>query len=147
MSRSLFGKIFFWDYRSIGSTNGNTQLDMRKYFFLIVFAVVIFAACTDRDDDVTMVNIRIQNSTAAFLSEVRITGKDTIYENIAAGEYSGYLEYAVAFQEMPLTVVADSANLNYTPELVFTDSLPIGFYTYELSLDESNQLDLNFKID
>jgi hypothetical protein len=147
MSRSLFGKIFFWDYRSIGSTNGNTQLNMRKYFFLIVFAIVIFAACTDRDDDVTMVNIRIQNSTAAFLSEVRVVGKDTAYMAIAAGEYSEYLEYATAFQKMALTVVADSASLNYSPESVFTDSLPIGFYTYELSLDESNQLDLNFKID
>ncbi|MFT6368933.1 MAG: hypothetical protein ACJAWH_000007 [Maribacter sp.] len=119
---------------------------MKRYFFLIILVVGVLAACTDRDDDVTMVNIRIQNSTETFFSEVRVVGKDTVYGTIAAGEYSKYLEYAVAFQEMALTVVADSTTLNYSPELVFTDSLPIGFYTYELTLDQANRLDLNFKI-
>lgn len=120
---------------------------MRKYFVLIVLAVGVLVACTDRDDDLTTVNIRIQNSTKSFFQEVRISDKDTIYENIASGEYSEYLEYTTAFQEMSLTVVADSINYNYSPESVFTDSLPIGFYTYQLSLDETNQLELNFKID
>ncbi|MFT5736736.1 MAG: hypothetical protein ACJAU2_001133 [Maribacter sp.] len=120
---------------------------MKRYFFLICLAVGVLVACTDRDDGVTMVNIRIQNSTETFFSEVRVVGKDTVYRTIAAGEYSKYLEYAAAFQEMALTVVADSTTLNYSPESVFTDSLPIGFYTYELTLDEANELDLNFKID
>lgn len=120
---------------------------MKRYFFLVVFAAVVLLACTDRDDDLTTVNIRIQNSTESVFTEVRVVGKDTVYKSIAAGEYSKYLEYAVAFQEMALTVVADSTNFNYTPETVFSDSLPIGFYTYELSLNEANQLDFNFKID
>jgi hypothetical protein len=122
-------------------------MGMRKYYILVVAAIVVLAACTDRDDDVTTVNIRIQNSTKSFFQEVRISGKDTIYENIAAGEYSEYLEYATGFKDMPLTVVADSTNFTYSPNSVFTDSLPIGFYTYQLSLDETNQLELNFKID
>ncbi len=120
---------------------------MRKYFILIVVAAGVLAACTDRDDDVATVNIRIQNSSRSFFQEVRISGKDTVYENIAVGEYSEYLEYVTAFQEMSLTVVADSTDLNYSPASVFTDSLPVGFYTYELLLDETNQLELNFKID
>jgi hypothetical protein len=120
---------------------------MKRYFFLIILVVGVLIACTDRDDDVTMVNIRIQNNTETFFSEVRVVGKDTVYKAIAAGEYSKYLEYVAAFQEMALIVVSDSTTLNYSPESVFIDSLPIGFYTYELTLDEANELELNFKID
>lgn len=120
---------------------------MKRFFVLIILAVVATVACTDRDDDVSTVNIRIQNSSASVFQEVRVVGKDTVYENITAGSYSEYLEYDEAFQAMALTVVADSANYNYIPEMEFTDPLPIGFYTYELFFDESNQLDLKFKID
>jgi hypothetical protein len=120
---------------------------MKRYFVLIIVAIITTVACTDRDDDVTTVNIRIQNSTNILFQEVRVAGADTIYEDVAAGDFSNYLEYGEAFEEMSLTVMADSASFSYTPETTFTDSLPIGFYTYELSLDEANQLDLKFKID
>ncbi|MFD0798128.1 hypothetical protein ACFQZJ_11710 [Maribacter chungangensis] len=120
---------------------------MKKYFILAFFAVGVLAACTDRDDDVTTVNIRIQNSTDSFFQEVRIAGKDTVYENIAAGEFSEYLEYNQAFPDMSLTVVADSTTFEYGSMTQLEDALPIGFYTYELTLQNNDQLDLNFKID
>lgn len=120
---------------------------MKRYVILIILAVITIVACTDRDDEITMVNIRIQNSTASVFQEVRLVDKDTAYMDIAAGDFSDYLEFGEAFEEMSLTVTADSTSYSYTPETVFTDSLPIGFYTYELFLDESNQLDLKFKID
>lgn len=120
---------------------------MKRYFLLTIIAVGILAACTDRDDDVTTVNIRIQNNTSSVFSEVRIVGKDTVYEAIPAGDYSEYLEYEEAFREMALTVVADSIDFNYTPASEFTAPLPIGFYTYELSFGDTDQLELNFKVD
>ena len=120
---------------------------MKRYFILIILAVITTVACTDRDDDITTVNIRIQNSTKILFQEVRVAGADTVYENIAVGDFSNYLEYGEAFEEMSLTIMADSTSFSYTPETAFTDSLPIGFYTYELSLDEANQLNLKFKID
>lgn len=120
---------------------------MKRFFILIILALVTTVACTDRDDDVTSVNIRIQNSTSSVFQEVRVVGKDTVYENIAAGDFSNYLEYGEAFEEMSLTVVADSTSFNYMPEQDFTAPLPIGFYTFELLLNEANQLELNFKID
>jgi hypothetical protein len=120
---------------------------MKRFFVLIILGAVATVACTDRDDDVSTVNIRIQNSSASVFQEVRVVGKDTVYENITAGSYSAYLEYDEAFQAMALSVVADSVTFNYFPEIEFTDPLPIGFYTYELFLDESNQLNLNFKLD
>lgn len=120
---------------------------MKRFFILLSLTVFTTMACTDRDDDLTTVNIRIQNSTAAFFQEVRVAGKDTVYENIAAGEYSEYLEYNQAFSDMSLTVVADSTTFEYESLTQLGDSLPIGFYTYELNLKNDNQLDLNFKID
>lgn len=120
---------------------------MKRFFILIILAAITTIACTDRDDDISTVNIRIQNSTASFFQEVRVTGKDTVYENIAAGEFSDYLEYNQGFRDVALTVIADSSNFNYTPDTTVSDSLPIGFYTYKLSLDASNQLDLEFKVD
>lgn len=120
---------------------------MKKYFILMFLAVGVLVACTDRDDDVTVVNIRIKNSTESIFQEVRIAGKETIYKNIAAGEYSEYLEYEEAFQEMALTVVADSTSFNYTPSSIDSEPLPIGFYTYELSLEDTGRLELTFKLD
>lgn len=120
---------------------------MKRIVVLVVLAVVTAIGCTDRDDEVTTVHIRIQNSTTSFFQEVRLEGKDTIYQNIAAGEFSTYLEYTQALRDGPLTVVADSTDFKYTPEAVTNDTLPFGFYTYELFLDASNELDVNFKID
>ncbi len=120
---------------------------MQRFLILAVMAASVLIACTDRDDDVTTVNIRIQNSTESTFTEVRVIGKDTVYENVAAGDYSNYLEYDEAFEEMSLSIVSDSTTFSYTPNDEFTEPLPIGFYTYELFLDETDQLDLNFKID
>lgn len=120
---------------------------MKRVFLLSVFSVILLLSCTDRDDNVNMVNIRIQNSTDQFFSEVRVAQRDTVYENIAVGDFSEYLEYEKAFQSSALTILTDSTSLNYFPSEVPSDSLPIGFYTYEITLDEENQVGLTFRID
>jgi hypothetical protein len=120
---------------------------MKRVIFLTILALGILLSCTDRDDNVTMVNIRIQNNTAQFFNEVRVSQRDTVYENIAAGDFSEYLEYETAYQTAALTILTDSMSLNYFPTGVPSDSLPIGFYTYEITLDEENQVGLTFRID
>lgn len=120
---------------------------MKRGLLLCILGLVILFSCTDRDDNVDMVNIRIQNSTEQFFSEVRVAQRDTVYENIAAGDFSEYLEYETAFQTATLTILTDSTSLNYFPAGVPSDTLPIGFYTYEISLDEENRVALTFRID
>ena len=120
---------------------------MKRTFWIVFLALGILVSCTDRDDNVNLVNIRIQNSTEQFFTEVRINQQDTIYENIAAGDFSGYLEFEEAYQAAAITVVTDSMSINYFPSEIPVDSLPIGFYTYELFFNETNELQLNFKID
>ena len=120
---------------------------MKRVLLLSIFCIGLFFSCTDRDDNVSMVNIRIQNSTSLFFSEVRVAKNDTVYENIEAGKFSEYIEFEKAYPTAALTILTDSTSLNYFPSEVFTDSLPIGFYTYEITLDEENQVGLNFRID
>ena len=120
---------------------------MKRVLLLSIFCIGLFFSCTDRDDNVSMVNIRIQNSTSLFFSEVRLAKNDTVYENIEAGKFSEYIEFEKAYPTAALTILTDSTSLNYFPTKVFTDSLPIGFYTYEITLDEENQVGLNFRID
>ncbi|WP_437372933.1 hypothetical protein [Maribacter litoralis] len=120
---------------------------MKRVYLLSVIFVVLLFSCTDRDDEVNLVNIRIQNSTELFFNEVRVAEKDTVYENIAAGEFSNYMEFETAFANTRITILTNSTSLNYFPTEVVSDSLPIGFYTYEISLDEDNQVDLTFRID
>ena len=120
---------------------------MKRILLLSIFCIVILFSCTDSDDNVSMVNIRIQNSTSLFFSEVRVAKNDTVYENIEAGKFSEYIEFQKAYPTAALTILTDSTSLNYFPAEVFTDSLPIGFYTYEITIDEENQVGLNFRID
>ena len=120
---------------------------MKRLILLALFLLGIAISCTDRDDDVDMVNIRIKNNTDLFFNEVTVVQKDTIYENIGAGEFSEYYEFEQALQAMALTITTDSTSYNYVPSGVPSDSLPIGFYTYELSLDEEDAITFTFKID
>lgn len=120
---------------------------MKKLRLLLGLCTVLCLSCTDRDDNVSLVNIRIKNDTKNFFNEVRVAQGDTVYSNIAAGDYSEYLEYEKAFQTATLTILTDSMSLNYIPTEAMTDSLPIGFYTYEISIDDENQVGLAFKID
>ena len=120
---------------------------MKRVLLLSIFCIGLFISCTDRDDDVNMVNIRIQNSTSLFFTEVRIAQNDTVYENIEPSKFSKYVEFEKAYPTASLTILTDSTSLNYFPTEVFADSLPIGFYTYEITLDEENQVGLNFRID
>lgn len=120
---------------------------MKRFLHVFVIFSVVLLSCTDRDDDVDMVNIRIRNNTDFNFNEVRVNEKDTVYENIPAGEFSEYYEFESAPEEMGLTIISDSASFEYTPRVLAIDSLPIGFYTYELGLDEENQVEFNFRID
>ena len=120
---------------------------MKRVLLLSVICVVLLFSCTDRDDEVNLVNIRILNSTELLFTEVRVAEKDTVYENIEAGKFSEYMEFETGYANTTISILTDSTSLNYTPAEVSSDSLPLGFYTYEITLDEENQVGLTFRID
>jgi len=120
---------------------------MRKFVLLVLVVVGLAYACTDRDDDLNAVNIRIKNNTETLFNEVLVVENDTVFENIPAGEFSEYIAVQRAFEATALTVITDSITYSYMPAEVSVDSLPIGFYTYELSFDEAQEIDVTFRID
>lgn len=104
-------------------------------------------SCTDRDDEISTVNIRILNNSKFSFTELRIVEKDTTYENIAAGDYSEYYAFESASEEMELSILTDSTTYSYMPSVLAIDSLPVGFYTYALDIDPENEVLFNFRVD
>ncbi|WP_350287794.1 hypothetical protein [uncultured Croceitalea sp.] len=119
-----------------------------KRVLLALFIITLgLVACTDRDDELTTANIRIKNNSAIAFNLVEVITDSLFYENIAADGFSEYIEYEEAFEAMPFTIEADSANYNFTPAQQGLEPLPVGLYTYEVTIDEAGEVVLSFKVD
>lgn len=119
---------------------------MKKIFSLIA-VVIIFLSCDDRDDNLTSPNIRIANKTNIEFNLVEVIADSLFYENVVADGFSSYLAYDEAFEAMPFTIEADSADFSFIPDNLDFDPLPIGLYTYEISITEEGEIELIFKVD
>ncbi|MBM1108004.1 hypothetical protein JQC67_17770 [Aurantibacter crassamenti] len=121
---------------------------MRKFLLLLFATTLVIGACTDRDDVIGDVNIRIKNQSNLNFVKVEVSGTEESYENVASGDYSEYLEFETAYKYASIVIEADSTNYSYQPiDFVGEDSLSFGFYTYELNITEEGEVLLNFKVD
>lgn len=115
---------------------------------MLFVTALIIGACTDRDDNINAVNIRVKNVTNFNFNRVQVGAEDKIHENVAAGKYSDYLEYETAYQYAYIKIEEDSTSYELQPiDFVGEDSLNIGFYTYELNVSEGGEVSLEFKVD
>ena len=119
---------------------------MKKIVLSIVATVLIFFACTDRDDELLGANIRINNRSTINFSNVQVRVDTLIFENIPADSFSEYLEFETAFAADTITVVTDSTEFVFVPDSTGV-ALPIGLYTYELNFSETGELQFNFRVD
>lgn len=121
---------------------------MKKLFLLLFAMTFVFGACEDRDDNIGGVNIRVKNETDFTFIKVQVGADDKVHENVASGDYSGYLEYQTAYQYAYIKIDADSTSYIAQPtDFVGEDSLNFGFYTYELNVSEEGEVLLNFAVD
>jgi len=120
---------------------------MKKIFLLLSIATLLVFACTDRDDELTSANIRIKNNSNLNFSLVEVIVDSLFYENVPAEGFSEYLSYDEAFEAMPFTIVTDSMDFNFTPSELQHNPLPIGLYTYEVSISEEGEIALKFNVD
>ncbi|MRI00434.1 hypothetical protein GH721_07785 [Kriegella sp. EG-1] len=121
---------------------------MKKFALLLITIVLVVGSCTDRDDELSGVNIRVKNDSNINFNSVTVGGSEEVYENISPGDYSKYLEYETAYRYNSVFIEADSTSYNYSPiDFVGEDSLSFGFYTYELNVNEEGEVSLVFKID
>ena len=121
---------------------------MKKLFALLAVSFTILWSCTDRDDEIGGVNIRVKNQTNFTFNRVQVGADDMVHENVAPGEYSEYLEYETAYRYAYIRIEADSTDHVLQPiDFVGEDSLNVGFYTYELDVSAEGDVMLEFKVD
>ncbi|WP_282163057.1 hypothetical protein [Ulvibacterium marinum] len=118
-----------------------------KQFFVLILSLLALS-CTDRDDDVDAVNIRIKNASNITFDEVQVSDAVEVYENVSSGDYSGYLEFETAYQYAFIQIRSGEDTFTLQPiDFVGETPLPIGFYTYELDITADGNVDLSFLID
>ncbi len=121
--------------------------------FTLVLALIIgltlVGACEeDRDDSLTAPQIRVQNKDTLLFSTVSLGDDFVEFMEVDAGGYSNYVPAA----EMPFfsTIEVEALGETYTLEAAldgYPATLPLGFYTYALSINSEGELVLDFIID
>lgn len=121
---------------------------MKPFLFLLLTLGLIIVSCTDRDDEVDAVNIRIRNLSGFAFDEVQVGAQDSVYTNVPPDSYSDYLEYETAYSYASVSIQAGEETYVLQPiDYVGESELPIGFYTYELNVNEEGDVSLNFVAD
>jgi len=118
---------------------------MKKYALALFTFLFVSVGCTDRDDNVSAVNIRIKNDNSFTYDRVQVGADDKIHEILTAGSYSDYLEYETAYSYAFIQI--DTAATSFVSQPVdFVGETPLGpgFYTYELKVDTAGEIGLNF---
>ncbi len=120
---------------------------MQRVLFVSLITLILCFSCSDRDDDIDAVNIRIKNVSNIPYNSVQVGGEETVHMDIASGDFSDYLEYEVAYTYAYIRVEAEETYILQPIDFVGETPLSIGFYTYELNINEEGQIELNFVVD
>lgn len=121
---------------------------MRRLFLILFGAVSIVLGCTDRDDDINEVNIRVQNVSSLAFDEVQVGDAEKVHMNLAPDDHSEYLVYETAYQFAFIEIKSGAETYTLQPiDFVGETALPIGLYTYELNISAEGDVELIFRID
>ncbi|MCM4169677.1 hypothetical protein KCTC52924_02274 [Arenibacter antarcticus] len=120
---------------------------MKKFGLLIAF-LILLTGCTDRDDDLSGVKIRVKNESSFNFDKVQVGEAAMLHTNIAPGNFSRYLEYKTAYNYAYINITVGDENYILQPiDFVGETPLPEGFYTYGLKISEEGEVILNFMVD
>ena len=121
---------------------------MKRIVVLLISVLLLNINCTDRDDDLTQVNIRIQNRSSLSFDQVQVGGAEQLHMNIGPDEFSQYLVYETAYRYAFIQITSGAETYTLQPiDFVGETALPIGLYTYELDISAEGDVLLNFVID
>ncbi|RTE52606.1 hypothetical protein EHW67_15160 [Arenibacter aquaticus] len=119
-----------------------------KHLTFLILLVLFTAACSDRDDELGGVQIRIKNISSITYDTVQVGEEDKLHNNVGPDEYSGYLEYETAYAYSYVRINAGEDTYILQPiDFVGESPLSLGFYTYELNISEEGTVQLNFVVD
>lgn len=109
---------------------------------------ISFSGCTDRDDDLNAVHIRVRNQSALNFDEVQVGDAEEVHLNVAPDSFSEYFDYETAYRTALIEVTSGAESFVLQPiDFVGETPLPDGFYTYELNITDAGELTLEFMID
>lgn len=121
---------------------------MKKLVVLLVITFGLLMACTDQDDDLESVNVRIKNNSSIVFDEVIVGTALEPHLNITPGSYSPYFLYEEAYRYAYIEIASGEETFVLQPiDYVGETPLPIGLYTYELDVTESGEVILEFVVD
>lgn len=122
---------------------------MGKVTSLVFLIVLVCFGCTDRDDSVTMANIRVKNVSNLNFDTVQVGAEDKIHESVSPDAYSDYLEYETAYTYDYIKITSGEEGVFILQPIDFVGETPLtpGFYTYELNVLESGEVQLKFVVD
>ena len=121
---------------------------MKRLIVLLLSVTSLTIGCTDKDDDVNEVNIRIKNVSKLTFNEVQVGNAEELHMNISPDDYSEYLVYETAYRYAYIQILSGTETYTLQPiDFVGETELPIGLYTYELDITEEGGVDLTFVID
>ena len=119
-----------------------------KKLLVIVFSAIFLISCTDRDDEVEAVNIRVRNLSTWTFDRLQVGEPDKVHEMVAPDAFTEYLEYEEAYRYAYLEILSGAETFVLQPiDFVGETPLPIGLYTYELDITEEGEVLLNFVVD
>ena len=121
---------------------------MKRLFLLCLAMVSALFGCTDRNDDVNAVNLRIKNVSNITFDEVQVGDAEEVHTNVAPDNFSEYFIYETAYQYAFIEIKSGEETYTLQPiDFVGETELPIGLYTYELNVTSEGDVELTFKID
>lgn len=122
---------------------------MGKATSVLLFLVLISFGCTDRDDSITMANIRVRNVSTINFDTVQVGAEDKIHQNVSPDAFSDYLEYETAYSYDYIKITSGEEGVFILQPIDFVGETPLtpGFYTYELNVLETGEVQLSFVVD
>lgn len=121
---------------------------MKRILILLALVAGFSMACTDQDDDLDAVNLRIRNNSSILFDAVIVGTATEPHLNVAPGSYSPYLIYEEAYRYAYIEITSGEETFILQPiDFVGETPLPVGFYTYLLDVTDTGEVVLEFVVD
>lgn len=105
--------------------------------FTLLFAVILFS-CTDRDDNLEGIQIRVQNTTETTFSEVVIDS--LIFQDLLPEEIAFYQKYDSLVLPRSVSLKTDSLDFSVAIDTMFElDSVKLHLFTYRIKRSLENE--------
>lgn len=145
---SLCDRINYLRNRSYKTDSFFETIPMKRLLVILVLAAGFSLACTDQDDDLDAVNVRIKNNSSIIFDAVIVGTAPEPHLNVTPDSYSAYFIYEEAYRYAYIEISSGEETFILQPiDFVGETPLPVGFYTYILDVTDTGEVMLEFVVD